>query len=217
MVLDLLFLGIFILAIVYLIRYQVSLTKAAEISHRALYPNNEQEFASILIPHEWKRMEPLTKTTKSYLYVKWGTIAVLIFLTSLIAIVLWTDWLDSVFFSFAYFFYMLIKIIPHKGSLFILQEGVIFNGRTYSTHQIKGYEVEEIIRWHELYGLDDRVNYGFKLTLHLKNTRFFEPNFVVVTDEKQLEKILRLLNGQGITGGFTGKESANEHIQTRNG
>lgn len=45
---------IFILSVSYLIRYRLNIKKAAEIANEALYPRKEDEFASILIPLEWK-------------------------------------------------------------------------------------------------------------------------------------------------------------------
>lgn len=200
MILDFIFTGIFIFAIYYLVRYQFNLRKAAEVSQMALFPSSKEEFSSMLIPTEWKEMEPLKKAAKSYLYVKWGTVAALVLLTSLMGIVLFTDWLGSSFFSFAYFFFAIINAIPHRGNLYIFQEGIILNGRYYHQKQIKSYQIEEIVRWHELYGLDDRVNYGYKLSFHVKKFRFIEPNYIVVTEREQLDKIVHLLNKQGISG-----------------
>jgi hypothetical protein len=203
MILDLVFTGIFIFAIYYLIRYQLNLKMAAGNSQEALYPKTADEFASVLIPAEWKAMEPLTKNTKTYLYVKWGSIAALVLLTVLLGIVLFTDWLGSSFFSIAYFFFAIINLIPHRGNLYLFHDGIILNGRYYPTKQIRSYKLEEIVRWHELYGLDERVNYGYKLTFHVKSFRFIQPNFVVVTERDQLDKIIYLLEKQGIAGETT--------------
>jgi hypothetical protein len=201
MVLNFLFSILFVLGVYYLIRYQMNLKMAAENSQDALYPRTPNEFASVLIPAEWKEMELLNKEAKSYLYVKWGTGVALVLLTILMGLVLFTDWLGSSFFSMAYFFFMIINAIPHRGNLYILQEGIILNGRYHSPKQVKSYHIEEIVRWHELYGLDDRVNYGFKLTFNVNNWWFLQPNFVVVSDKVHLDKIVHLLNDQGINGG----------------
>jgi hypothetical protein len=203
MFLDFMFTGIFIFAIYYLIRYQLNLKKAAENSQKALYPKTADEFASVLIPAEWKAMEPLTKDTKTYRYVHWGSVMALVLLTILLGIVLFTDWLGSSFFSIAYFFFAIINVIPHRGNLYLFQDGMILNGRYYATKQIGSYKIEEIVRWHELYGLDDRVNYGYKLTFRVKNIRFIQPNFVVITERDQLDKIVDLLKKQGIYGEIT--------------
>lgn len=220
MVFDLLFLTIFIFGVFYLIRYQVNLKRAAEISQHALFPKTEREFASVLIPAEWKEMEPLTKSTKSYLYVKWGTAAALLLVTILLGVSLVTDWFETSLFSFVYFFFVIIRAIPHRGNLFIFQEGLILNGRYYSNNQIRSYEVEEVVRWHELYGLDDRVNYGYKLTFHVKKLRLLEANYVVVAEQEHLDRILRLLNGQGISGGLTpvkvNEQDSKEHALDKN-
>jgi hypothetical protein len=203
MIFDFVFTGIFIFAIYYLIRYQLNLKMAAENSQEAHYPKTAEEFASVLIPAEWKAMEPLTKNTKTYQYVKWGSVIALVLLTVLLGIVLFTDWLGSSFFSIAYFFFAIINLIPHRGNLYIFHDGIILNGRYYPTKQIRSYKLEEIVRWHELYGLDERVNYGYKLTFYVKNFSFIQPNFVVVTKRDQLDKIIDLLKKQGIAGETT--------------
>ena len=169
------------------------------LSKEALYPVKEEEFKSILLPLEWKEMEPLKENTKSYQYVKWGTRIVLVLLSVLLWIVLMTDWLGTSFFSFAYLFFIILSAIKHPGNLFILSEGIVLDGRYYPSKQIKYYETEKIIRWHELYGLDSQVNNAYKLTFKLKN-KLFGSDFVVVKDETHLEQILALLEKQGISG-----------------
>lgn len=213
MLLDFLFTGVFIFAIYYLIRYQLNLKKAAEISEMALFPSSEKEFSSTLIPAEWKEMEPLKKGVKSYLYVKWGTVAALVLLTILMGFVLFTDWLGSSFFSIAYFFFAIINAIPHRGNLYIFEEGIILNGRYYGQKQIKSYKIEEIVRWHELYGLDDRVNYGYKLSFHVKRFRFIQPNYVVVTERAQVDKIVCFLNKQGISAEATPENRESRRVE----
>ncbi|MEH7346057.1 hypothetical protein V7122_19625 [Bacillus sp. JJ1532] len=194
---NIIFTVLFVLGVIYLIKYRLNLKKAADCSKDALFPKKEHEFSSILLPTEWKEMEPLTKHTKSYQYVKWGTMIALVLLTVLLIIVISTDWLGSSFFSFAYLFFTIISAIKHRGNLFILPNGLILHGKFYSSDQIKYYETEKVIRWHELYGLDSRVNNAYKLTFHLKN-RLFQPSFIVVRDLDHLEKIIGLLNEQSI-------------------
>ncbi len=65
-------------------------------------------------------------------------------------------------------------------------------------NQIKQYEMEQIVRWHELYGYDSRVDNAYKLTFKVKQ-RLFQPNYIVVKDVAHLEKISTLLDQQGIT------------------
>ncbi len=94
-VVDVFLLLIFIIGIYYILRYRFNLKKAAETSKDALYPKSKEEFSSILLPGEWLEMEPLTKDSKSYKVVKWGTYASMILLILLLGAVLATDWLDS--------------------------------------------------------------------------------------------------------------------------
>jgi len=210
--LNLLFCFLFILGVYYLIRNQLNLKKAAEISHQALYPRTEAEFASVLLPPEWKEMESPSKRDKSYLYVKWGTIMALVLLTIVLGIVLFTNWLDSSIFSIAYFLFAIIRVVPNRGNLFVFSRGIILNGRYYSSGQIQNYEVEEIVRWHELYGLHDRLNYGFKLSLRVKSIIPFYNNYVVITNREQLNTITSLLNEQGIHGEEIPEKNADHSV-----
>jgi hypothetical protein len=182
-----------------LIRYRLNIKKAAEISHEALYPTNKDEFASILIPVEWKEMVPLTKNTKSYKYVNWGTLVALVLFVGILGITLTTNWLNKDFLNIGYIFVVIISAVRHRGNLFILPKGIILNGKYYFINQINSYESEQIITWHPLYGLDPRVNNAFKLTINVKNM-FYHSNFIVVQDRTQLEKITALLDQQGIPG-----------------
>jgi hypothetical protein len=166
--------------------------KAAEISKSALFPHNEDEFSSILLPTEWKEMTPLTKNTRSYQYVKWGTLIAFILLTVLLMIVLATDWIGSSYFNIAYLFLVIIRLIKHPGNLFIFSNGIILNGKYYPSDQIKYYEIEKIIRWHDLYGLDTRVNNAYKLTINVKR-KLIQSNFVVIEDLEHLDQIITLL------------------------
>ncbi|WML39939.1 hypothetical protein RCG19_22700 [Neobacillus sp. OS1-2] len=188
---------LFIGGIYYLIRNLVNLKIAADLSAEALYPTNENEFAGIIIPNEWKQMEPLTKNTKSYQYVKWGTLTVLLVLTILLVIVLTTDWIGPPYFSLATLLFLLINSIRHQGNFFILQKGIILNGKFVSFNQIKHCETEQIVRWHALYGLDSKVNNAFRLTIRLKRT-FVQPQFLVVENAVQLKKISSILHQKGV-------------------
>lgn len=170
---------------------------AADASKAALFPINESEFAGILIPNEWKSMEPLTKNTKSYGYVKWGTIAALILLTVLLILVLITDWFGTSYFSLAYLFFVIINSVRHRGNIFILSKGIILNGKMVSYNNIKHYETEQIVRWHNLYGLEAKVDNAYKLSFRLKRT-IFQPQFIVVENAAQLERICALLHPRGV-------------------
>jgi len=194
---NVIFTLVFICGIYYLILNLLNLKKAADVSKGALYPIKESVFAGIMIPYEWKQIEPLTKNTKSYRYVKWGTIAALVLLTSLLVIVLTTDWLGTSYFSLTYLFFVIINSIRHRGNLFILPKGIILNGKFVSYNQIKHFETEQIVRWHDLYGLDSKVNNAYKLTIKLKRT-FFQPHFLVVANAAQLEQISAFLQKEGV-------------------
>lgn len=194
---DILFSILFVVGVYYFIRYRLNIKKAAEISNQALFPKTPSEFASLLIPTEWKEMEPLTKDTKSYKYVHWGTIGALVLLTALLVMVLVTDWFNSSFFSLVYFFALILNLVPHKGNLFLLSEGLILYGRYYSLREVRGYETEEIVRWHELYGLSDNVNYGYKLTIYLKRS-FYNTRYLVVRDKEHLKQITDFFEEHGI-------------------
>ncbi|WP_077210527.1 hypothetical protein [Bacillus dakarensis] len=200
MIINLLCTLLFILGVYHLVRYRLNLKKAAELSKSSLFPLEEDEFRSILIPAEWKEMEPIKKSSRSYQFVKWGTVAALILLTLLLWIVITTDLLGTSFFSFAYLFFVIISAVKHRGNLFILPNGIILNGRYFFAPSIKSYEIEKIIRWHELYGLHPRVDNAYKLTLNVKGN-LFHNNYVVVDDPAHLIKIIDLLEQQGIPRG----------------
>ncbi|MGG5254073.1 hypothetical protein ACQYAD_11320 [Neobacillus sp. SM06] len=189
--------ALFVISIYYLLQYRLNLKKAVDCSQNALYPTEKDEFESILIPSEWKEMEMLSKDTKSYKFVNWGTTLTILLLMVMLWIVVTTNWLDSTFLSFAYLFFLLISAVKHRGNLFVLPKGLIVNGRFYTSEKIKGYEVEKIVRWHELYGLDTRLNHAFKLTIHYRN-KLRQSSFVVVEDCNHLNKIINLLNRIGI-------------------
>jgi len=194
-----LFTILFLIGVTYLIRYRLNLKKAAEMADDAIYPKKESEFASILIPVEYKEMAPLTKNTRSYQFVKWGTVVALVLLSGILAVIFTTDWLGSSFINLVYLFFVIISTVKHKGNLYIISSGIILHGKYYPSNQIKHYEIEQIVRWHELYGYDSRVNNAYKLTFKVKR-RAFQPNYIVVEDTAHLEKISTLLGQQGIIG-----------------
>ncbi|WP_256218569.1 hypothetical protein [Bacillus sp. MUM 116] len=144
-------------------------------------------------------MKPLTKQTKSYQYVKWGTVLGLFILVVVLLVVFTTDYLGSSFFNLAYIFYILISLVRHQGNLYILPKGIILNGKYYPASQIQHYETEQIVRWHELYGYHSRVDNGYKLKFDIKR-KMFQPDYVVVEDYAHLQQIMALLDQKGIKG-----------------
>lgn len=195
---DVIYILIFILGIGYLIQYRLNIKKAAEMSHDALYPKSKREFQHILIPNEWKEMEPLSKNTKTYQYVKWGTFLALVLLFTLLVMVLTTDWLKSSFISSAYLFFVLISAVKHKSCFYVLSDGIILDGRFYSKQQIHSYKIEKIIRWHELYGYSTRVDNGYKFSVKVKGTLFSTTRYVVIEQREQVNRVQSLFEEQGI-------------------
>ncbi|MFT8320872.1 MAG: hypothetical protein ABF649_08205 [Bacillus sp. (in: firmicutes)] len=195
--LNIFFVFIFSISVFYLLKEAFNRKKAAEMAKDAVYPLKEEEFSSILVPNEWKEMKHLSKTAKSYQFVMWGTAAAIILLSILLFLVISTNWLASYSLNVAYLFFVIIFSIKHQGNLFILEKGLIINGKFYSSQEIQSYHVEQIIRWHSLYGLHSRVNNGFKLTFKLKK-KMFQPNYMVVEKLEHLEKILALLEEKEI-------------------
>jgi hypothetical protein len=198
MFISIIYIIIFTVSVCYLIRYRLNIKKAAEMTNEALFPRHENEFASIIIPEQWKEMGPLTKKSKSYQFVHWGTFASLVLLIIVLGLILLTNKLSPDILNLAFIFYLIINAVRHKGNLFILPRGIILNGKFYSTSQISSYTSEQIVRWHDLYGLDSKINHAYKLTMHVKTFR--QPDFVVVKDRTNLEKITLLLDQQGILG-----------------
>ncbi|MEH7223286.1 hypothetical protein V7112_05665 [Bacillus sp. JJ1566] len=199
MFLNILFTIIFILGVYYLIQYRISIKKAVDLSKVALFPQTADEFRGILIPTEYNEMEPLSKSTRSYKIVKWGTVVAIALLLGLLLVILTTDYLGSSFFSMAYFFFAIISAVRHRGNLFILPKGIILQGRYFSYSRVKEYKVERIVRWHDLYGINDRMNFSYKLTIKVKG--FFPlVNFVVIEKDAHLEKIIQLLETNGVQG-----------------
>lgn len=183
----------------YLLWYRYNLKKAIKLSKNAIVPVKPEEYAKILIPAEWKEMQPLTKQSRAYLLVKWGTVAVVVIFSVLFGFALVTDWLDTAYLNLIYLFCMATSIIHHPGNFYLLQNGIVLNGRYYSFNQVKRYQVEQIIRWHDLYGLDSRVNNSYKLTLKINNWTN-QPNFIVVEDDELLNKMVRVLQHHHING-----------------
>ncbi len=187
------------LGILYLIRYRINLKYATDKTNEAIYPIKTEEMKGILIPIEFKEMEPLTKRTKSYQWVKWGTRGVIMVLIAVIWIVFRTDWLHENFLIIVYMFFMLIGSIKHRGNLYLLPDGLILNGFFIPWNRVKGYRVEKIMKFHKLYGLDEKVNHGFKLNLNVKN-KWFQPSYIVIREHNQLQTILSHLEQRGVKG-----------------
>ncbi|WP_409274963.1 hypothetical protein V1499_07140 [Neobacillus sp. SCS-31] len=194
---SILFAIISIIGIYCLIRNFINLKKAIDLAGNALFPVTEEQFSSVLIAREWKNTSRLSKETKSYQIVKWGTGAVLILLTALLVLVMYIDWLSSSLFSSAYLFYLILNAVKHPGNFYIVPNGIILESKFISSSDIKEYSVEKIVRWHALYGLDSRANNGFKVSFDFKN-KLTPPDYVVITNKKELETVIELLNAQGI-------------------
>ncbi|RDU38146.1 hypothetical protein DRW41_00830 [Neobacillus piezotolerans] len=194
---SILFAAIFVIGIYCLIRDFINLKKAIGLAENALFPVTEEDFSSVLIAGEWKIASRLSKRTKSYRIVKWGTGAALIVLGALLVIALFTDWLGTYLFSSAYLFYMLLSAVKHPGNFFIVPNGIILHSRFISSSDIEEYSVEKIVRWHALYGLDSRVNNGYKVSFDFKN-KLTPLDYVVITEKKELETVTELLDAQGI-------------------
>ncbi|HEY4554458.1 MAG TPA: hypothetical protein VIG80_14800 [Bacillaceae bacterium] len=203
--LNLFFVFLLVVGVYFLIRDFLSLKKAAELSAEALYPIGEQ-FTNVFTDREWNEMKPISKQTKSYRIVKWGTVAALVFVLGLAGIVFLTDLVSSSIFSFIYIFYFYMSAIRHPGNFFILQKGIIMDSKYISPSSIKEFSMEKIRRWHALYGYHSKVNNGYKLSFSFKN-RLIPSSFVVVTEEKDLNEIIRLLETQGIHGKLEEEEN----------
>lgn len=196
MMLNLFFAILFLIGLYYLIHYRIRIEKAVNISREAIFPVNKEQFSKILIPNDWKEMELLSRKTKSYKLTHWGTIIAIILL-GIIFILLATDKTKIYASNIVYFFLLFFHAIRHPGNLFIFHDGVILNSKYYGAKEIKNVNVEQIIRWHDLYGLHDRLNNAYKLEFTLKRS-FFNKQYVVVEDKDLLEQILQLLKEQGI-------------------
>ncbi|WP_052342733.1 hypothetical protein [Bacillus sp. EB01] len=191
------FVIIFIVGIYYLIRKFFNLKKAIDLAGNAMFPVTEEGFSSVLIVPEWKTASRLSKQTRSYQLVKWGTIVALIILGVLMVLVIYIDWLSSSLFSSAYLFYFILNTIKHPGNFFVVPNGIILDSKFIAFSDIKEYSVERIVRWHALYGLDSRANNGFKVSFHF-NGRLSPGDYVVITEKKELETVIELLDAQGI-------------------
>ncbi|TMU87469.1 hypothetical protein FGG79_04915 [Bacillus sp. BHET2] len=187
------------LGILYLVRFRINLKYAADKTSAAIYPISREEMNSILIPTEYKEMKPLTKRTKSYQWVKWGSRGVIIVCIGLIWSVFRTDWLHEFHPIVLYMFIMLIGSIKHRGNFYLLPDGLILNGYFIPWNRVKEYRVEKIMKFHELYGLDEKINHGFKLNLIMKN-KWFQRSYIVIREHNQLQTILSHLKQRGVEG-----------------
>ncbi|BCB03726.1 hypothetical protein [Bacillus sp. KH172YL63] len=195
--------GIFIILVscgaFHLIRHRINLKKAADKTGTAIYPASRQEMNSILIPINYKEMEPLSKRTKSYQLVKWGSRAIIAAVVCLTWFVLTTEEILQILPTVLYLFILSISTIKHRGNFYILPDGLIVNGKFIPWTRIKEYKVEKIMKYHPLYGLDDKINHAYKLSIKVKNI-WLQTNYVVVRDPDSLDRILALLEERGITG-----------------
>ncbi|WP_059173241.1 hypothetical protein [Bacillus sp. FJAT-27445] len=194
---SILFALIFIIGIYCLIRDFINLKKAIRLVENAIFPVTEEHFSNVLIAGEWKIASRLSKRAKSYHIVKWGTGVALVLLAALLVIVIYTDWLGSYLFSSAYLFYMLLNAVKHPGNFYIVPNGIILQSKFISYSDITDYSVERIVRWHNLYGYDSRVNNGFKVSFDFKK-KLTPLDYVVITERKELETVIELLDAQGI-------------------
>ncbi|MTH53407.1 hypothetical protein GKZ89_08255 [Bacillus mangrovi] len=182
----------------YLLQHRKNIMKAADLSRKAIYPQTKEEFSSTLVPSEWKEMEPISKETRSYQLVKWGTPGLLLVFAGASAVILVSDAEYNVLLLLNVFA-GLFNLIKHQGNLFILEKGCIIDGKLYSFHQIKDFEAERITLSHSLYGLNSRLNKAYKLTFRYRNQWHYS-RYVVIEDEKHLKKITDLLEERGVSG-----------------
>lgn len=197
MLLDIFLLLLLVFGVYYLLRNLYHVTAAIRKVEGALYPGGEEEMKHILIPNEWNEMKPLKKGAKTYRIVQWGTVAALFALGIFFVVAMVVDLNPALLPSILYLFLAILLAVKHPGNLYILPDGMILNGRYVPAGRIGGYKTEEIVRWHELYGLDSRINNKYKLTVVL-NKSFFTTKFFVVTEREELQKIENLLRTLGI-------------------
>ncbi|WP_338780622.1 hypothetical protein [Metabacillus sp. FJAT-52054] len=197
--LDLIYLLIFLAGMYFLLKHWFNVKNAVILSQTALYPKTKDEYSSLLIPNEWKEMEAISKNTRAYQIVKWGTAAAMILMGWLIWMVFFTDWLEYAYLNVIYMVLVIMNFVKHQGSLLILPEGLVLNGSYRSFKQIKRYEVEKITLSHPLYGLHARINNAYKLSIIQKNL-FGSHHYVVVEDQEHLKRITDLLGQHGIHG-----------------
>ena len=190
---------IYLICIIYMISYRLNIKKAVERSVEAYYPSAHSTLDNILVPDRWEPMIPLDKRSKSYRIVHWGTPALILLMSILFILVFGMDFLHGSFINFGYIFFTFLVMIRHQGNIYLLNDGVILNGRFFSWNKVKGYRVEKIVKWHELYGLDDRLNNSYKVSLLLKRG-IFQPNYVVLTEECDMKTAVQLLEDKGIEG-----------------
>ncbi|MGD6818123.1 hypothetical protein ACQCVE_13760 [Metabacillus sp. 113a] len=195
--LKIMFILIFAAAIYWLIRHRLHVKLAADLAEKALYPVSKDEFDTLLIPADWKEMKPITKQSKSYQMVKWGTAVLALCMFGAVWLILTADSPEYYVLNIVYAFISIIHLVKHPGNLYMLPEGMILNGRYYAYRKVKGFSAEEIDRPHALYGLDSRINGAFKLTVRLKN-HYSGERFAVVEDEEHLNKITGLLKQKGV-------------------
>ncbi|WP_123914531.1 hypothetical protein [Bacillus sp. FJAT-42376] len=197
--LNVLYVLLFLGGVYYLIKHRNNVKNAVDLSKQAVYPTTKDEYSSILIPGEWKEMEPISQNARSYQMVKWGTAAAFIMMLGLMWMVFFTDWLEFSFLNLVYMVLIVMNLVKHRGNLFILQSGIVLDGIFYPFKNIKEYEIERITLPHPLYGLHSRLNMSYKLSIRRKN-KFSQDHYVVIEDQEHLNRMTDLLDQQGIKG-----------------
>lgn len=194
---NVIYLILFLIGFYYLIHYRIRIEKAVHISKEAIFPKKKEEFSKILIPNDWKEMVSLNKNTYAYKWTHWGTIAAIILIILIFILALTTEWMKASFSNIIYLILLFVLSIHHPGNLFILQDGIIVDSKFFKANEISDAKIEQIVRWHDLYGLNDRVNNSYKLEFAFKKS-FLLKTYVVIEDRELLEKIVQLLKAQNI-------------------
>lgn len=183
----------FLICSTYLIRHFISVHKAVELSRRVIFPATETEYKRILLPGgQWEEMQTLSRKTKSYQVVKWGTILSILVMLAFTIFTVTDEQRTFSFITIGYVFFSFIELVKHPGNFYLLEEGFIINGKFYRYDQVVEWKAEKVVRWSELYGLDDRVNHGYKWSVKVKRT-LFQPSFVVIEDDETLNQVVDLL------------------------
>jgi hypothetical protein len=194
---SLFFIVLFVFCMSYIIRQHKRLKMAIHLSRNAHFPITEDEYDGIRTAPGWKGMEPLTEESKGYRQVRLLTFLAIILMSSIVTIIIFTDWFDAAFLNIVYMFIPIMSLIKHHGSFFLLQKGIVFQGFFYPWGSIEYYEIEKIIKWHDLYGYHDKVNNGYKLSIKVKG-KFTKPSYIVISNREVLDKVLKDFSKHGL-------------------
>ncbi|WP_243290462.1 hypothetical protein [Bacillus sp. FJAT-47783] len=187
-----LFLTLYLLGIGYIIFYRYQLKVSVEKIRNALDTNKIPHFQSIRIPVDWKEMEQLEKRAKGYRLAHWLTIGLISIMTTILFLVIKFKSLDEISLLMLSFVLSLhISSVLQRGNFYLLPDGLVINSMFYSWDAVQLVRVEKIVKWHELYGLDDAINDGFKLTVRVKR-KLFQPQYIVVTEEEELNEMVSI-------------------------